>query len=87
MSPSTSMLAPFAVIKSATVITVGDPTRSQPPLLPSSYTFTYLLYVIFPVAVPSTIKEEKSSAVEFRVTVPSLVKSPETVKDPRLVYG
>jgi len=42
---------------------------------------TYLLYTTFPVAVPSTIKEEKSSAVEFKVTVPLLVKSPETVRD------
>ena len=32
--------------------------------------------------MPSTIKEEKSSSVEFRVTVPPLlVKSPETVKE------
>jgi hypothetical protein len=37
--------------------------------------------VISPVAVPSTIKEEKSSSVEFRVTVPVLVKSPETVRE------
>ena len=33
------------------------------------------------MAVPVTIKEEKSSAVEFRVTVPSFVKSPDTVKE------
>jgi len=33
------------------------------------------------VAVPVTIKEEKSFAVEFRVTVPLLVKSPDTVRD------
>ena len=37
-----------------------------------------------PVAVPCTIREEKSSAVEFRVTVPLFVKSPETVKEPPL---
>ena len=37
--------------------------------------------MISPVAVPVTIKEEKSSAVEFKVTVPLLVKSPETVKE------
>ena len=37
---------------------------------------------MFPVAVPVTIKEEKSSAVELRVTVPPLlVKSPETVRE------
>ena len=47
----------------------------------SSYTFTYLLYTISPLAVPVTIREEKSSAVEFRVTVPVLVKSPETVRE------
>ena len=37
--------------------------------------------MIFPVADPSTINEEKSFAVEFKVTVPLLVKSPETVKE------
>ena len=39
------------------------------------------MYIISPEAVPVTIKEEKSSAVEFRVTVPVLVKSPETVRE------
>ena len=39
------------------------------------------MYVISPEAVPSTIIEEKSSAVEFKVTVPLLVKSPETLKE------
>ena len=33
------------------------------------------------MAVPVTINEEKSSSVEFRVTVPEFVKSPETVKE------
>ena len=54
---------------------------SQPPPAETLNAFTYLLYTTFPVAVPVTIKEEKSSAVEFRVTVPLLVKSSETVKE------
>ena len=36
---------------------------------------------MFPVAVPVTINEEKAASVEFRVTVPSFVKSPDTVKE------
>jgi len=76
------MLVPFSVIKAEIVIPAGAPTKSQ-LLAPgvSSNAFTYLLYVISPSAVPSTIKEEKAASVEFKVTVPVLVKSPETVRE------
>ena len=37
--------------------------------------------VTSPVAVPSTIIEEKLSAVEFRVTVPVLLRFPAAVRE------
>ena len=63
-------------------VVTGDPTRSH---WPTPTPFTYLLYVISPVAVPPTMIEANSSESELRVTAPVpaiFVKSPTVVRDP-----
>ena len=55
----------------------GDPIKSHSSL-PSSA--TYLLYIIFPLDDPCTIKDANSLALEFKVIVPLFTKFPDNVR-------